>query len=157
MNNLAIVNHNGQKTIDSRDVAEMIDRPHNDLLKSIRQYCEYLTQGDFPLSNFFIESTYADPTGRTLPCYLLTRKGCDMVANKLTGEKGVLFTAAYINKFHEMEQRPTTMTQAQLIAGIARIHAQNMAQSWKNSCGFQRTSTNTRKAAGAYLTSIGGS
>jgi hypothetical protein len=29
--------------------------------------------------------------------------GCEMVANKLTGEKGVLFTAAYIMRFNEME------------------------------------------------------
>lgn len=28
-----------------------------------------------------------------------------MVANKMTGEKGVLFTAAYVTKFEEMEQR----------------------------------------------------
>ncbi|MFP3468412.1 hypothetical protein SB754_23245, partial [Leifsonia sp. SIMBA_070] len=27
-----------------------------------------------------------------------------MVANKLTGEKGVLFTAAYVTKFEEIEQ-----------------------------------------------------
>ena len=27
-----------------------------------------------------------------------------MVANKMTGEKGVLFTAAYVTKFEEMEK-----------------------------------------------------
>jgi Rha family phage regulatory protein len=101
---LTIINRNGQLLVDSREVAEMIDRPHYDLMKSIRQYCEYLTQGDFPFSDFFIESTYQDSTGRILPCYLLTRKGCDMVANKMTGEKGVLFSATYVSRFEEMEK-----------------------------------------------------
>lgn len=38
-----------------------------------------------------------------MPSYYLTRKGCDMIANKMTGEKGTLFTAAYVTRFHEME------------------------------------------------------
>ena len=55
-------------------------------------------------SDFFIPSTYTDETGRTLPCYLCTRLGCDMIANKMTGEKGTLFTAAYVTKFRRMEK-----------------------------------------------------
>lgn len=86
MNELKIINHNGVEVVDSREVAQMVEKPHNDLMKSIRNYCEALTAGDFSLSDFFIESRYKDPTGRTLPCYLITKKGCDMVANKMTGE-----------------------------------------------------------------------
>lgn len=41
--------------------------------------------------------------GETRPCYHITRKGCDLIANKLTGTKGTIFTARYINRFHEME------------------------------------------------------
>lgn len=104
MNQLKIISMNGKLVIDSRDVAEMIDREHNALLKSIRAYLQYLTQGGFARSEFFIENTYEDSTGRTLPSFLLTRKGCDMVANKMTGEKGVLFTAAYVTKFEDMEK-----------------------------------------------------
>ncbi len=54
--------------------------------------------GDFSRVDFFILSTYQDSKGETRPCYLLTKKGCDMVANKMTGEKGVLFTAADAEK-----------------------------------------------------------
>lgn len=107
MNQLKIVSFNGQLVTDSRDVADMVGREHNALLKSIRSYLQYLTQGGFARSEFFIESTYEDATGRTLPNFLLTRKGCDMVANKMTGEKGVLFTAAYVTKFEEMEKHIT--------------------------------------------------
>lgn len=104
MNQLKIISIEGQLVTDSREVAEMVGREHNALLKSIRSYLQYLTQGGFARSEFFIESTYEDTTGRTLPSFLLTRKGCDMVANKMTGEKGVLFTAAYATKFEEMEK-----------------------------------------------------
>jgi hypothetical protein len=55
------------------------------------------------LSEFFIESKYKDKSGKESLCYLLTKKGCDMVAHKMTGEKGVLFTATYVTKFEEME------------------------------------------------------
>ena len=105
MNELQIISYNGMRVVDSREVAEMVGKPHNDLLKSIRAYCEYLGQGDFSQSDFFIESTYRNSQNKEMPCYLLTKKGCDMVANKLTGEKGVLFTAAYVTAFEEMTQQ----------------------------------------------------
>ncbi len=104
MNNLQIINHNGTFAVDSREVAEMVEKPHNDLMKSIRQYCEYLNQGNLSLVDFFVESSYLDAKGETRPCYLLTKKGCDMVANKMTGEKGIIFTALYVTKFEEMEK-----------------------------------------------------
>ena len=55
-------------------------------------------------ADFFIESNYTDDQGKTRPCYLVTRKGCEFIANKLTGYKGTVFTASYINRFHEMEE-----------------------------------------------------
>lgn len=33
----------------------------------------------------------------------VTRKKCEFIANKLTGQKGTEFTARYVNKFHELE------------------------------------------------------
>lgn len=104
MNQLNVINHNGQLLVDSREVAEMVAKQHSHLMRDIKGYSEILTASNFGLSDFFIESSYQDRTGRTLPCYLLTKKGCDMVANKLTGEKGVLFTATYVSKFEQMEQ-----------------------------------------------------
>lgn len=114
MNQLKVVSQNGQLVTDSRDVAKMVDREHSGLMKSIRGYIQHLTKGDITLSEFFIDSSYKDSTGRTLPCYLITRKGCDMVANKMTGQKGVLFTAEYVTRFEEMEQelqKPKALTE----------------------------------------------
>lgn len=104
MDKLAVIEYNRQFVVDSRDVAERVEKDHADLLKSIRSYIDYLIDGNFPFNDFYIESEYKDSIGRTLPCYLITRKGCDMIAHKMTGKKGVLFTATYITRFEEMEK-----------------------------------------------------
>lgn len=107
MNELTIINYNGAEVVDSREVAEMTGKNHKELLRDIRNYVEILENSierNFALNDFFIESNYKDSIGRTLPCYLLTKKGCDMVANKMTGEKGVLFTASYVTAFEKMRK-----------------------------------------------------
>ena len=114
MYDLTIIKENGSVYIDSREVAVVIGKPHNDLMKAIRKYCEYLTAGNFSLSEFFINATYSDSTGRTLPCYLLTKMGCEMIANKLTGEKGILFTAVYVKKFNDMEDAELAKLEARI-------------------------------------------
>ncbi|NFH48645.1 phage regulatory protein [Clostridium sporogenes] len=103
MNDLQILN-NKNLTLDSREVTEMIGKPHNDLMKSIRTYIGYLGEGEIPQSDYFIESTYINSQNKEQPCYLLTKMGCEMVANKMTGKKGVLFTAKYVKRFNQMEQ-----------------------------------------------------
>lgn len=106
MNELKVFNFNEVDVVDSREVARLVERPHNDLMKSIRVYADYISNaGDFSLVDFFIPSTYQDSKGETRPCYLITKKGCDMVANKMTGEKGVLFTAAYVSAFEKMREQ----------------------------------------------------
>lgn len=93
------------ETIDSREVAEMIEVTHASLLKKVRNYEDILTKSKLTSLDFFIPSEYKDSKGETRTCYLLTKKGCEMVANKLTGEKGVIFTAKYVNRFEEMEKK----------------------------------------------------
>ena len=105
--NLTIINQDGKLSVDSREVAEAIGKEHKELLRSIRNYIEILTSAEMLPLNFFIPSEYIDSKKEARPCYLLTKKGCDMVANKMTGEKGVIFTAKYVTKFEEMEQHLT--------------------------------------------------
>ncbi|WP_034757731.1 phage regulatory protein/antirepressor Ant [Rossellomorea vietnamensis] len=104
MTELKIVQENGRLLADSRDVAEMVSKNHADLLRDIKKYVTILSESNFALADFFIESFYNDSQGKPRPHFFLTKKGCDMVANKLTGSKGVLFTAAYVTKFEEMEK-----------------------------------------------------
>lgn len=94
-------------TIDSREVATMIEKRHDHLIRDIKKYVEHLTAPNFGVSDFFQNSSYKDSSGKVNKCYRLTRKGCEFVANKMTGKKGILFTANYINRFHEMEQELT--------------------------------------------------
>lgn len=127
MNQLQVINQNGQLLVDSRDVAEMIGVRHSDLLERIGGYIKHLTNGKFRSLDFFVESTYIDAKKEGRPHYLITRRGCDMVANKMTGEKGVLFTAAYVTKFEEMEKAQSidlTGLSPQLQLLIAMEHRQ---------------------------------
>ncbi|MFT9495816.1 Rha family transcriptional regulator [Anaerosolibacter sp.] len=108
MNDLTLLNKDGKFVIDSRDVAEMVSKRHDHLLRDIKGYVEVIEKSNDPkigAVDFFIESTYEDTKGETRPCYLITKQGCEMVANKMTGEKGILFTAKYVQAFNKMEQQ----------------------------------------------------
>ena len=116
-----------QKFIDSREVAEMVGKQHNELLKDIRRYAEQLGEGKIPQSDFFTESTYVNSQNKRMPCYQVTKKGCEFIAHKLTGVKGTEFTAKYINRFHEMEDaiKAHIPTGNELIA-LAVVEAQKL-------------------------------
>lgn len=107
MKELQIIKRGNQLVTDSREVAEMVERQHKELMRDIRHYCEVLNERKIAPVDFFIESTYTDNKGEARPCFLITRKGCDMVANKMTGEKGIVFTAQYVTQFEEMEKTIT--------------------------------------------------
>lgn len=94
---------NLEQKLDSREVAEMVGKEHKELLRDIRRYCEQLGESKIALTDFFTESTYKTEQNKTMPCYLVTKKGCEFIAHKLTGVKGTEFTAKYIDRFHEME------------------------------------------------------
>ena len=92
-------------SLDSREVAEMLNKRHTDLLRDIDTYTSYLGQNANLRSEDFWElSSYTSGTGKGYRCYLITKKGCEFIAHKMTGRKGALFTATYINRFHEMEE-----------------------------------------------------
>lgn len=121
MNQLKVVSIDGQLVTESREVAKMIGQQHKELLRSIRGYNEVLTSADLRSENFFIESTYKNIRNQEFPCYLLTKQGCEMVANKMTGEKGILFTAAYVTKFNEMEKQPRVLTTKEQITASMKL------------------------------------
>lgn len=103
---LTVFEKGGKLYADSRNVAEMTGKRHADLCRDIERYINTIsTNAKLRSLDFFVESSYIDKKGESRKCYLLTKKGCDMVANKMTGEKGILFTATYINQFYEVEQQ----------------------------------------------------
>ncbi|WP_250674924.1 ORF6C domain-containing protein [Paraclostridium ghonii] len=106
MESLVIINRNNQLLAESREVAELVGKEHAHLMRDIRGYEKILKDNpNLDSRHFFIESTYVNSQNKIQPCYLITKKGCDMVANKMTGEKGVIFTATYVSRFEEREQQ----------------------------------------------------
>lgn len=111
--NLTITTNEGREiyVIDSREVAEMIGKTHSKLLRDIEGdkshvgIIEVLTKAQMGLSKYFIEDTYKDKSGKENKCYQCTKMGCEILANKMTGEKGILFTAKYVERFNEYEKR----------------------------------------------------
>lgn len=120
-------------TLTSMEVAEMVEKRHDNLVRSINRYSAYIEESNnrvrqlkselaknetvdsalksevaetevINLQEFWIKSSYADEQGKDRICYNITKKGCEFIAHKCTGKKGTVFTARYINRFHEMEQ-----------------------------------------------------
>lgn len=100
MNNL----QTSELTISSIEVAEMLNKLHRHLLREIATYSDYLRETKIGLSSFWQESSYKTNQNKILKCYLITKKGCEFIAHKMTGKKGAIFTATYINRFHAMEE-----------------------------------------------------
>lgn len=97
MNNLT------KSTITSMEVAQMVGKEHHKLMRDIRTYISQLGESKIGFTDFFVETTYITDQNKVLPCFQVTKKGCEFVAHKMTGRKGTEFTARYINRFHDME------------------------------------------------------
>lgn len=115
---------NKQQTISSIEVAEMIEKEHKYLMRNIRRYSNDLMGAKISPTDFWIESNYVDGQNRNKPCYLITKKGCEFIAHKSTGSKGTVFTARYINRFHEMEAKiqfdKISMVKREIVSEIPR-------------------------------------
>lgn len=100
-----------EQTLTSLEVAEMVGKQHKDLIRDIKRYTKQMGNAieecggerNFAPTDFFKVSSYRTEQNKELPCYRITKKGCEFIAHKLTGVKGTIFTARYINRFHEME------------------------------------------------------
>jgi len=115
----------GIKSIPSMQVAKMVSKRHSDLLRDIEGYIVNLSKVLKPknglsdkinVSEYFIESFQEVKVGfgvRQDRYFEITEKGCQFVANKLTGLKGDRFTAKYIEAFHAMENALETIQETQ--------------------------------------------
>lgn len=121
MNNLR------KATLTTLEVAEMMETEHWKLLRKLegdkksRGIIAILRDNNFVVSDYFIKSSYLSEQNKEMPCYEVTRIGCDFLANKSTGEKGVVFTARYVKRFNEMEnqQKVSYHIDAAALKGLA--------------------------------------
>ena len=96
------------------DIAEMMGMLHKTVLRKIegrenkgvhvKGIIDILNEHHLEPVKYFIKSSYVDSKGESRPCYKVTRKGCEFLANKFQGEKGIIFTAKYIERFHQMQE-----------------------------------------------------
>lgn len=94
-----------KETLDSREVAKMIEKDHAHLCRDIKGYIDVISENpNLDFQNYFIPRTYkVNGNNKTYPRYDITKLGCEMIANKLTGKKGILFTAEYVKRFNDMQ------------------------------------------------------
>ena len=95
-----------EQKLDSREVAEMMEISHTNLLQKIDGINEDFRKMNIQFSKYWEESSYqvAGQT-RNYRCFLITKRGCEFLAHKTTGTKGNLFTDRYMDRFAEMEQQ----------------------------------------------------
>jgi phage regulatory protein, rha family len=100
-----------ENTLTSLEVAEMVGKDHNTVMRDIRQIIEDLgkyksvpSSESIDIKTFFTESTYISAQNKELPCYLVTKQGCEVFGNRMKGAKGTQFTVGYVSRFNQMEQ-----------------------------------------------------
>ena len=85
----------------STDVARYFEKPHNDVLKAIRNLVNKIGG----LGKNYQSSEYVNEQNKKQPCYRMDRKGFVLLAMGFTGEKALQFKIAYIDAFDEMEAK----------------------------------------------------
>ncbi|MCC0731200.1 phage regulatory protein/antirepressor Ant [Clostridioides sp. ZZV14-6048] len=93
--------------ISSLEVAKMMGMTskdgHRDLIRKIEKINIVFDSEKIPNEIYWLEGEYEN-RGKFYKEYLVSKKGCEFLAHKTTGEKGVLFTAKYMERFEEMER-----------------------------------------------------
>lgn len=91
------------KRISSRKVAEMMEVEHSKILRKIDGFNYIFTKAKIGFSKYWIEGSYKDGSGKNNKEFQVSKLGCEFLANKTTGEKGILFTDRYMEAFEEMK------------------------------------------------------
>lgn len=106
---LTIKNNEGREVsvIDSREVADMLEKPHAKLLRDLEGDKTHvgiiptLAKGGINIDNYFIESSYKAGT-REYKRYLCTKIGCELLCLKTSGNKGILLSTLFQDKFEKL-------------------------------------------------------
>lgn len=94
-----------QQTITSLEVATMVGREHKNVMRDIEKIKGDLGQLNLEHTPYFKYSTYIhQQNNQEYPMYLLTKQGCELYGNRMTGIEGTAFAVKYIERFNEMEQ-----------------------------------------------------
>lgn len=92
-----------ESRISSREVSEMMDMLHKDLLKKIDSINTDFGSEKVRHEKYWVEGTFEN-RGKEYREFQITKRGCEFLAHKTTGTKGNLFTDKYMDRFAQMEQ-----------------------------------------------------
>ena len=126
----------GRAVTTSRNIAEVFDKNHKNVLADIRNVIEANPDKGFTELNFQ-PSSYTDPTGRKLPEYQLTRDGTMLLIMGYTGTKAMALKTAYIKRFNEMEQALRNGAQMQRQVGYSPRELLDAAELIYQSAGLE--------------------
>ena len=120
----------------SLEIAEVAGKQHKDLMRAIRNMedaWERIAERKFALSE------YTDVTGRTLPCYLLTKTECLYIATKFSDEA----RAKLVLRWEQLEKerimqgaiRHMLVTDSDIMNEAERIVTNTLVNSNRNADG----------------------
>lgn len=92
---------NGHPITTSLSVADVFEKRHADVLRSIEDLKADCPE-DFGQRNFAL-SSYINEQNKQQPMFTLTKDGFTLLAMGYTGAKAMAFKVAYISRFNEME------------------------------------------------------
>ena len=116
-------------TVTSKEVAEMLGKRHDNLLRAIRKY---ITQLGDEAPKYFSEDP--DKGGRL---YHITKAGCDLMAGRIIGAQSEAFKTKYAPVFGEeapveaVEEKAYTVEEVAQILGCSERNVYRNIQSGK--------------------------
>ena len=120
----------------SLEIAELTGKNHRDVLKAIRNMepaWDKITERKFALSE------YTDPTGRSLPCYNLTKTECLYIATKFNDEARAILVLRWEQLEKERIQqgavRHLLVSDADVMTEAERIVTNTLVNSHRNADG----------------------
>lgn len=96
-----VIMHDKKVVTTSLKVAEIFEKEHRDVMKSIRN----LTAQNFAVKKMFVEDSYLNSRNQQQPMYYMNRDGFTLLAMGFTGSKAMEFKLKYIEAFNKMEKQ----------------------------------------------------
>lgn len=96
-----VIMHDKQVVTTSLKVAEIFEKEHRDVMKSIRN----LTAQNFAVKKMFVEDSYLNSRNQQQPMFYMNRDGFTLLAMGFTGSKAMEFKLKYIEAFNKMEKQ----------------------------------------------------
>ncbi|MBW5456573.1 MAG: Rha family transcriptional regulator [Clostridium botulinum] len=143
-------------TLDSREVAEMMELKHDKLIRKIDGINKDFTDTKIGVSKYWVETKYKDASGKSNRNFQITKRGCEFLAHKTTGTKGNLFTDKYMDRFEQMENyinnnKVVNSIKAEVTTLIDDIVSQKILEIEEKCSGYYRPSSFEKYNISQYI------